>query len=1811
MAPSNLPGDGVAVPAAVSTLAPIQVVAAFLRPTAADRFTPGQLDQGLFACPGLAASVLERLQQLAVSMAAPLLEAGQGSTRALLEALQVRVDAELENSFAAQIPDPQWHFDLMAAHNALLEALVDAPGPAPASTAPTLELPQVVLAEALLDAIALGQFGLEQVQAGVFSSDQGPSAVLQALELAAQSVAAELAQAGELSPGDFARGLQAWLDTEATRQMQAQTLDADALVTLLAAHNALNLLMLPLDTLLFVQQAPQPPAPGGDTHPTPDAAASITLYTADQLPLLLNRDERLAASLVARAQTLIDSFYGNLNAAQRTRLDALYQTPRVTSEGLERIIDQQRQQVNAHLATLAGREVDVDAVRIHSAREGAQPVSGPLWTWLAQGTPLQLARPRLTKDAEDFVANSWLTLDTQPLLKPDGTPVTLDEVIDMARQLDIGQAIAEHCDLWATEDDAAQRLKQHASADFQITLLNALKEGQINAEQYRHLGECVGLPEPQQAQVSPSAGFQMLRVEDHDVPVFGLRTASGNFIYAATLPEGRLFAADPDAGQSAIEVFIGLFRVDLWNTRRQQSGWSWSLLGPLARRAASAKLAQELPYRERQPATAYWASGDGVYASEAQYQRKANDVRFSAPFLIDQVAFTRMLAYARRSFIAGQFKERFTPNQDSTLEHARRISTQALELVLDTVLIAVPGKVKFPGRALLFKAMFTKQLTIDLPYSALQSKWEEVGEVLVEFFETVLEMGATRKAGALAKARLDELARHFPAPPSATGQPAVAPASQLPQRLRDMLPSTLHTLDDASLRDLAQRAGVQAPALEAMWLGQADMDMALAAAASEAFNQVLRRQASALLATPKHVELAPQIEWPVVAWLAQHLDIGITVQGEDGAPLRTFEPLSGMTLADSGVRKRDVALRRLGPWYYQPVAAGASAHDLGDVFQHVLATPSPVAADNPRRAEALRSAAAAAFSTEQGDYALYRAIHHGQRPRASVPAGEGALLPVAVAGRDRVAEGRLAGADAGAVSAEAEKCMAQANTPENLEKARYQAELSALLGGAGALGRQTLTRSAESRYLAALFEWVAHTPGLAEAVALRVSSAGRTVGVWGRENAAQVLVLERIGNDAGYRYQGRNERNEIILPAANATLPLSDLLLRLMDDSLRTRLDTNIGDAASLNKAVMARLSSPPERPTAGQPKGLDARLRLDAAIYQQTVTLTLAPSPDGLTRQDEKVWLAWGHGGLAVQPEGDAWRVLSAAGGAGPLLLRSHGEWRRLQEPLPAIERLGQAQVTEPALLARLAALNASDPTVRVLPIAQDEVSLGGSYIALRGQDTRFYRVRTAAPGTSEWEVTRADGSGGGVWVRQGVAGNWEMARTLYGGVPDDDEVVYWRPWNAPRPRPLPDGFGIQGSVYEQRFRVDGGSHKANNPFYPFVTPPAQQEVYRHRLSVGDPVLRQPSNQANIARKVEVFSREWSMPLDITSLPFFRMPGEVSTEVRFVNGALIADLLGLRVGGEPVIRRVIEPMAGSGFYANYVRAAGFAGTLRVNDMNPLVSLTQRRIAAQPDRVKHFIDAIAQNLVALARQETGLNFERMPLRADFASPEHARVFSTSETAARLRESIRQYFLKTLETHFDFSDGQIRSRATLAGEDADDYLAAAFYLMQTNSAKNAAVRINGLGRIDLPLSSVQRDHRYVHLLQSGVANLHHLNYLSYLHSGGHGPTTFSNEDGWGLLGSEEGRSNEGDLAILSGHFSSFYNTEAQFMAQVQAHVLPFVRNGGRVVIINSHSNYKEEQFAELGFRVFVLRTRTTGYLLAVNTQVAADVGLGVP
>jgi hypothetical protein len=479
----------------------------------------------------------------------------------------------------------------------------------------------------------------------------------------------------------------------------------------------------------------------------------------------------------------------------------------------------------------------------------------------------------------------------------------------------------------------------------------------------------------------------------------------------------------------------------------------------------------------------------------------------------------------------------------------------------------------------------------------------------------------------------------------------------------------------------------------------------------------------------------------------------------------------------------------------------------------------------------------------------------------------------------------------------------------------------------------------------------------------------------------------------------------------------------------------------------------------------------------------------------------------------------------------------------------------------------------------------------------------------TTQW---RTDESGPGPGKRPHLELPTDTVHTVTPPGPSDPDTVWngrWQPDEGGAIQP----FALSHSRHAAKFRLDKSSWTSQNPFYPFTGEVGSRVHYKALLEQGSPLLRAATSAANIKQKIEAFTR-WGMKIDIHSLPFFKLPGQVVTEVKDIDGGLIADLINQKSNGHAAIQRIIEPMAGSGFYANYARAVGFEGDMIINDINPLISWTQKEIIQQPDRVKYYIDSIKDDLISLGKQY-GFEFDPFRLSIKFQSRQDSQAFVKSEPVKNFRDAVKNYFNEIVDVVVELKNGElviseppIRKASVSARLQGDEivishppstanekaFLAAVFYLAQNNNQRNAdIIKItkinNGNYSLHFPVSMMLTDGPTVKLFTRGLVNNNQINYLSHLHASAKRPTHVANEDGWTLLDNLRDNSNEtknkSDLIILSGHFSDTHLTEAAFMKKIEDHIIPLSANGVKIIITNAYSPHKETAFKTLGFHTF--------------------------
>ncbi|MDD0974622.1 dermonecrotic toxin domain-containing protein [Pseudomonas fontis] len=456
-----------------------------------------------------------------------------------------------------------------------------------------------------------------------------------------------------------------------------------------------------------------------------------------------------------------------------------------------------------------------------------------------------------------------------------------------------------------------------------------------------------------------------------------------------------------------------------------------------------------------------------------------------------------------------------------------------------------------------------------------------------------------------------------------------------------------------------------------------------------------------------------------------------------------------------------------------------------------------------------------------------------------------------------------------------------------------------------------------------------------------------------------------------------------------------------------------------------------------------------------------------------------------------------------------------------------------------------------------------------------------------------------------------------------DEEEASVWDgSWQPPEGGPILP-FALRYSGHAEKFKLTISSWTTRNPFYPFAYEDGQKAFYTGLQEQAPELLRAPNNADNMAEKIAIY-RGWGMKLDVFGLQFFKSPGSIASEVIEACGGLIADIVTEPLSAQGGIRRVIEPMSGSGYYSNYVRALGFQGEVVMNDLNPLVSWSQRGIVEQPDRVSELIKVIKSDLCKLA-QNHNLRASDERLAIKFESEAKARGFSASAEGKTLREEIKDYFDEIVDVVIRTDgdnitidslppgrvrlEGEVREGEVVIDAPPDDpqgraLLASAFYLAQNSTGmyKNT-IELKKLPAgysLHLPLSLMVADGKTVKMLERMPAeNLH---FVSSIHSTAQTPTRFLNQDGWVLLENLQASANLHDLIILSGHFSDVFHDEEAFMSMVGKHVQPLIPKGVKIVITNAYSKKKEAAYKLLGFEVFRksrVKSHEGDYLLAVS------------
>lgn len=370
----------------------------------------------------------------------------------------------------------------------------------------------------------------------------------------------------------------------------------------------------------------------------------------------------------------------------------------------------------------------------------------------------------------------------------------------------------------------------------------------------------------------------------------------------------------------------------------------------------------------------------------------------------------------------------------------------------------------------------------------------------------------------------------------------------------------------------------------------------------------------------------------------------------------------------------------------------------------------------------------------------------------------------------------------------------------------------------------------------------------------------------------------------------------------------------------------------------------------------------------------------------------------------------------------------------------------------------------------------------------------------------------------------------------------------------PQTTDYALRKSEYEP-YILSKNLWNIYDPTYPVSGRGAQGQRDPNFLTNARKILNDATKTAE--EKIQAVS-QLGIKLDLHGLDFFRMPGNTVGELEDVNGKLIADIINRKLGNKAVIKRVIEPLSRSATYSNWIRALGFQGEMIVNDINPLIPLTQREIVNNPDKVLEAIQKIKSDIAAIGRQNGFAFDERLENKFDAIFPndktlpnnekaEKLKQWVRTEKASKFRQQVLDYFEDSLGTLTSITNGQLvvdDPYSELHHENIADEIqkklnvrvAALFYVMQ-NAANNSdcvSIKLGTSGgkRIHLPISLLSSDRHYGIKVFPLRVNDKKIQFISHLHK--NKSTEFVEGDGWELF--KRADIGSGDLIILSGHFN---------------------------------------------------------------------------
>jgi len=403
----------------------------------------------------------------------------------------------------------------------------------------------------------------------------------------------------------------------------------------------------------------------------------------------------------------------------------------------------------------------------------------------------------------------------------------------------------------------------------------------------------------------------------------------------------------------------------------------------------------------------------------------------------------------------------------------------------------------------------------------------------------------------------------------------------------------------------------------------------------------------------------------------------------------------------------------------------------------------------------------------------------------------------------------------------------------------------------------------------------------------------------------------------------------------------------------------------------------------------------------------------------------------------------------------------------------------------------------------------------------------------------------------------------------------------------------GLRHSEFERYFSLHS-THKDHAPNYPFIP---------QRGRLGD-------NR-----------------LDMQALLFFPTAGSQIKEIIEINGALIARTVNARNEyGQLIINQFIDVFSGSGAYANFVRVIGsygdgFSGDVILNDINPLIPLTQSMMLGNAGEMLEALHTIVGELDSIARKY-GIVFnpEDLIVRSDQPGQENSRKISDEEWDRRFhvdqkpgikapndpsrlhpisqfRDEIRAYFNRELVACHE--PGVNGAQQTPIKNDKQVRAAALFYMAQWGAQPSGVISHNALikSRIhypdaqayQLPLAILRRNNTYkersnISLLTNKLPFFKKKSEIiaDFYADGKLERTFFSSQDGFNLARNAQPNA----LLLISGHFSNRYQTLNEFSEKIIQSILPAWENQARFIIINRRDPVLVDHLNSFGFRTMV-------------------------